>query len=58
MGAGEEVDEVAGGARGMDVDRTGEIGDRANKGQVAGCMEQVSGKERKQRWAEGEREQG
>ena len=25
----------------MDVDRRGEIGDRANKGQAAGCMEQV-----------------
>ena len=29
------------GASGMGMDRTGEAGDRANKGQVAGCMEQV-----------------
>ena len=36
LGAGEEVDEVAGGARGMDVDRRGEVGDRASEGQAAG----------------------
>ena len=35
LGAAEEVDEVAGGAGGMGLDRIGE-GDRASKGQVAG----------------------
>ena len=34
--AGEEVDEVAGGASGMDVDKIGEICDRASEGQAAG----------------------
>ena len=29
LGAGEEVDEVAGRASGMDVDRIGEVGDQA-----------------------------
>ena len=33
LSAGEEVDEVAGGA---DADRIGEIGDRASEGQAAG----------------------
>ena len=33
---GEEVDEVAGGASGMGVDRIGEVGDRASEGQAAG----------------------
>ena len=36
LGAGEEVDEVAGGASGMGVNRIDEIGDRDSKGQVAG----------------------
>jgi hypothetical protein len=31
LDAGEEVDEVAGGASGMGVDRIGEIGDRASE---------------------------
>ena len=35
LGAGEEVDEVAGGARGMGVDGIGEVGDRASEGQAA-----------------------
>ena len=34
--AGEEVDEVAGGASGMGANRIGEIGDRASEGQAAG----------------------
>jgi hypothetical protein len=34
--AGEEVDEVAGGASGMGVDRIGEVGDRASEGNAAG----------------------
>jgi hypothetical protein len=33
---GEEVDEVAGGARDMGVDRISEIGDMAGEGQAAG----------------------
>ena len=36
LGAGEEVDEVAGGASGMGVDGRGEIGDRGSEGQAAG----------------------
>ena len=32
----EEVDEVAGGASGMDVDSISEVGDRASEGQAAG----------------------
>ena len=36
VGAGEEVDEVAGGASGMGVDRIGEVGDWASEGQTAG----------------------
>jgi hypothetical protein len=36
MGVSEEVDEVAGGASGMGVDRICEIGDRASEGQAAG----------------------
>jgi hypothetical protein len=36
LGAGEEVNEVAGGASGMDVDRKGEVGGRASEGQAAG----------------------
>jgi hypothetical protein len=35
LGAGEEVDEVAGGASGMSVDGIGEVGDRASEGQAA-----------------------
>jgi hypothetical protein len=36
LGAGEEVDKVAGGASGMGVDRIGEVGDWASEGQAAG----------------------
>ena len=36
LGAGEEVDKVAGGASGMGVDGIGEFGDRASEGQAAG----------------------
>ena len=36
VGAGEEVDEVAGGAFSMSMDRIGEVGDRASEGQAAG----------------------
>ena len=35
LGASDELDEVAGEACGMGVDRIGEIGDRANEGQAA-----------------------
>ena len=40
--AGEEVDQVAGGASGMVMDRIGEVGVRANEGQLLGCIRQVS----------------
>ena len=40
LGAGEEVDEVAGGASGMGVDRIGEVGDQASE-KLLGCMGQV-----------------
>jgi hypothetical protein len=36
LGTGEEIDEVAGGASGMSVDRIGEVGNRASEGQAAG----------------------
>ena len=36
LGAGKEVDEVAEGASGMNVDRIGEVADRASEGQAAG----------------------
>ena len=36
LGAGEKVDEVAGGASGMSVDGIGEVGDQASEGQAAG----------------------
>ena len=36
LGGGEEVDEVAGGAGGMCVDRINEVGDRASEEQAAG----------------------
>ena len=36
MGASEELDEVAGGAGGMGVDRIGGTGDRASDGKGAG----------------------
>ena len=36
LGAGEELDEVAGGSSGMGVDRIGEVGDRASEGQAVG----------------------
>jgi hypothetical protein len=35
LGAGEEVDKVAGGACDMGVDGIGEVGDRASEGQAA-----------------------
>ena len=35
LSAGEEVDEVAGGAGGMGVDGIGEVGDRTSEGQAA-----------------------
>ena len=41
LGAGEVVDEVAGGAGGMGVDGIGEVGDRASEGQAAGVYGQV-----------------
>ena len=36
LGAGEEVDEVTGGAGGMGVDGIDVVGDRASEGQAAG----------------------
>ena len=36
LGAGEEVDEVAGGASGMVVDRIDEVGNQASEGQADG----------------------
>ena len=36
MGADEEVDEVAGGASSMGVDRVGKLGAKASEGQAAG----------------------
>ena len=36
LGAGEEVDEVAGGAGGMGLDGIGEVGDWASEGQATG----------------------
>jgi hypothetical protein len=36
MGAGEEIDEVAGGAIGMGVDRIDEVGDRTSEEHAAG----------------------
>ena len=36
LGAGEEVDEAAGGAGGTGMDGIGEVGDRASEGQAAG----------------------
>ena len=36
LGASEEVDEVAGGASAMGVDKIGEVGDMASEGQAAG----------------------
>ena len=35
QGASEDVEEIAGGANGMDVDRIGEVGDSASEGQAA-----------------------
>ena len=46
LSAGEEVDEFAGEASGMGMDRTGEAGDRAIQGQVTGVL-QLSGKDRR-----------
>jgi hypothetical protein len=36
LGAGEEVDEVVGGASGMGVDGIGKVGDWASEGQATG----------------------
>ena len=36
LGAGEEVDEGAGGASSMGADRIGEVGDRASEGWAVG----------------------
>ena len=36
LDAGEEVDEVSGGASGMDMNRIGEVGDKASEGQTDG----------------------
>ena len=36
LGAGEEGDEVAGGTSGIDVNKIGEVSDRASEGQAAG----------------------
>ena len=41
LGAGEDVDEVAGGASGMGVDGIGEVSDRVVKDRLLGCMGQV-----------------
>ena len=38
LGAGEEVDKVAGGACGMGVDGICEVGNRASEGQAAGSL--------------------
>ena len=38
LGAGEEVDKVAGGACGMGVDGICEVGNRASEGQAAGLL--------------------
>ena len=39
LGAGEEVDEVAGGAGGMGVDGIGEVGDWTSEGQAASMLQ-------------------
>ena len=36
LGAGKEVDEVAGGASGKGLEGIGDVGDRASEGQAAG----------------------
>ena len=41
LGASEEIDKNAGGARGIGVNRIGEVGDRASEGHVAGVYSQV-----------------
>ena len=46
LGAGEEEDEVAGGASGIGADRLGEIGERASEREAAGVYSGASGKER------------
>ena len=55
--AGEEVDEVAGGACGMGVDGISEVGDRASEGQAAGVYGAgfTAGSKG---WDEGDRGQG
>ena len=57
LGADEEVDEVAGGANIMGLDRIGEVGNRARKDRLlARFYSRVSGKERSQGWVEGDGE--
>ena len=41
LDASEEIDQIAGGANGMDVDRRNEIGDMLVKDKLLGCMGQV-----------------
>ena len=36
LGVGDDVDEIAGEASGMGVDRIGKVGDQASEGQAAG----------------------
>jgi hypothetical protein len=43
LSAGEEVDEIAGGASGMGVDRIGEGGDRTNTGTQMICFDTHGG---------------
>ena len=65
LSAGEEVDEVTGGASGMGVEKIDEVGNQLVKDRLLGCMRQVlcfysriSGKERSQGWEEEDGEQG
>ena len=64
VGAGEDVDEVAGGASGMGVDRIGYVRLVTGlvKDRLLGCMGQVlqwvSGRERSHWWDEGHGGQG
>ena len=44
LGSTEKIDEVAGGASRMAMDRIGEVGDRSSKGQVAGMCGPGKGK--------------
>ena len=62
LGAGGEVDEIAGGESGMGVDVIVEVGGRAREGQAAGVygagFTGVSGRETNQGWDEKDGEQG